>query len=319
MIFQVLPYPELYKFLTAPEVLNNEIRFVVGGDMYHDDLSFMVSTSKRAALFNPLFAVVGGDIAYAVKSGFFAFQKPERWIEWVKAWHSAMVTPRDILIPVIAAIGNHDLTGQYNQTPAQAAIFCALFPMPGKQVYNVLDFNSYLTLVLLDSGHANPIDGKQAEWLKQRLAERKHFLHRFAIYHVPAYPSIRDMNNDYSMRIRKAWVPIFEEGGIQTAFEHHDHAYKRTFPLFRGRMNPDGIVYLGDGGWGVETPRLLKRDQPYLAKFAPARHFIGVVLTPNQQQFKAITDQGLVIDDYSRPIRKEAVIELEPVLGVGAK
>lgn len=305
-VFQVIPYAEEYRFWTAPARLEKELRFVVGGDMYHDDLPTLIKTSQKAAQTSPLFALIGGDIAYAVKSSAFGFQLIDRWMDWIKTWHAHMVTPQGDLIPVVSAIGNHDLNGGFDQTPAQAAVFSALFPMPGKCIYDVLDFHPYLSIFILDSGHANPIAGKQTEWLRTVLSERQQVLHRVAIYHVPAYPSVRDFKNKYSMDIRNCWIPLFEQWGVQVAFEHHDHAYKRTHPLLKGRIHPEGIVYLGDGGWGVDKPRKLKGKRlPYLASFASARHFIAVTLTPSQQQFKSINDQGQVLDEYSRSISNQ--------------
>jgi hypothetical protein len=306
-IFKVVPYQEEYQFLTAPSRLNQELRFVTGGDMYHDGIQLMAKTCQKAAQTNPLFALIGGDIAYAVKSLHVPFENIGRWIEWIKVWHAMMVTPQGNLIPVIAAIGNHDLIGQYDQTPNQAAVFSALFPMPGKQIYNVLDFNSYLSIVLLDSGHANPISGHQTNWLMSTLEERKSIPHRFAVYHVPAYPSVRHILNKQSVAIRHSWVPLFEKGGIQVAFEHHDHAYKRTYPLLKNRIHSQGVVYLGDGGWGVEKPRTRRTKRSYLAKFASARHFISVTLTPTQQNFRCINDQGHVVDEYTKKLLKEEI------------
>jgi hypothetical protein len=298
--FKVLPYKDEYHFLTAPLKLEKELRFIVGGDMYHDDMKFMETTCLKAAQTRPAFALIGGDIAYAVDSMNSPIQKVERWIEWIKVWHAAMVTPEGNLIPVIAAIGNHDLIGQYDQTPAQAAVFSALFPMPGKRIYNVLDFNSYLSIFFLDSGHANPIAGQQTDWLCNGLEKRKHILHRFAIYHVPAYPSVRHFQTKQSAAIRHSWVPLFEKGGIHVAFEHHDHAYKRTHPLLKNRIHPQGVVYLGDGGWGVEKPRKIRTKRPYLAKFISVRHFIAVSLTSSQQNFKCMNDQGQTLDEYTK-------------------
>lgn len=312
--FKVLPYEEEYHFWTAPSELKEDLRFVVGGDMYHDGIQFMNKISQRAAQTSPLFALIGGDIAYAVTSLHLPSQKIERWIDWIKAWHAHMVTPEGDLIPVIAAIGNHDLIGQYDQTPTQAAVFSALFPMPGKRIYNVLDFNSYLSILLLDSGHANPIAGQQSTWLNAALEERQHMLHRLAVYHVPAYPSIRNFQNKQSNAIRNAWIPLFEKGGVQMAFEHHDHAYKRTHPLLNHRIHPQGIVYVGDGGWGVEQPRTTRGKRPYLAKFASVRHFIAVTLTPTQQNIKCVNDQGQVLDDYTKPLKAKASIEESPLL-----
>lgn len=307
-LFKILPYPHEYSFHTAPAELNEKgIRFVVGGDMYHDDIKFMNAIHQQAAKTSPLFALLGGDIAYAVTSLHVPIQKMDRWIEWIKAWHASMVTPEGHLIPVITAIGNHDLIGQYDQTPAQAAVFSALFPMPGPAIHNVLDFNSYLSIFILDSGHAHPIAGAQTLWLQDVLKCRKESTHKLAVYHVPAYPSFRDYFNHYSTAIRRHWIPLFESGGIQTAFEHHDHAYKRTHPLLKNRVNPQGITYLGDGGWGVEKPRAPggKQKRNYLAKALPIRHFILATLTPTHQLYKAVNDQGQTIDEYVKELRQE--------------
>ena len=301
-IFKILPYGDEYRFITAPAQLSNELRFIVGGDMYHDDIKWMAKTCQTAAQTNPLFAVIGGDIAYAVKSRHLNFQSIEQWIEWVRNWHATMITPHGNLIPVISAMGNHDVIGQYNQSPQQAAVFSALFPMPGNQIYNVLDFNSYLTIFLLDSGHATPIGGQQTNWLSKNLETRRDILHRFAVYHVPAYPAIRTFQNKLSFAIRHYWVPLFEKNGIQAVFEHHDHAYKRTYPLIKSRVQSKGITYIGDGGWGVEKPRKAYAKRHYIAKLAPVRHFISVTISPTSQKFQCITDEGQTIDEFQQTL-----------------
>lgn len=303
-LFKLLHDDKTYLFRTMPSSLIRPLRFVVGGDMYHDGIHLMTEMCQQAAKVNPSFALVGGDIAYSVGSIHLPFQKINRWIEWLKAWHHSMITPEGRLIPIIAAIGNHDLAGHYDQTPAQAKIFSSLFPMPGESIYNVLDFSSYLSLLILDSGHANPIAGHQANWLKNSLDARQHMQHRFAIYHVPAYPSIRDFNNTHSKAIRQHWVPAFESGNLHAAFEHHDHAYKRSHLLLNNAIHPKGVLYLGDGAWGIEKVRKMKSvKQPfYLAKFASTRHVIVVTLQPTQQHFMCVDDQGRMIDEYSRSL-----------------
>ena len=287
-------------FQTMPRELKEPIRFVVGGDMYHhgETPKSMQSTCLQAAKTNPRFAMLGGDLAYAF-NGARSEEKIERWIDWVRTWSSCMRSDEGRLIPVISAIGNHDIYGHFDQSPAQAQVFWALFPMPGKQIYNVLDFGSYLTFFILDSGHANPVAGAQTSWLKEILQSRSDRLHRFAIYHVPAYPSIRDFNNPQSAVIRKSWVPLFEQGGVHTVFEHHDHAYKRTIPLLAGKFNPKGIVYVGDGAWSVDKPRPAGfKKRTYLAKFKSSRHFILMTVDQDKRIMKSIDDKGNVIDEY---------------------
>lgn len=297
--FKIKNSEQEYLFRTMPMHLNLPIRFVVGGDMYHDEIELMNETSRQAAKLDPHFALIGGDIAYAVEKP----QSPQiiqKWIEWIQAWHATMITKEGRLIPVLAAIGNHDLVGHFDQNPIQAKIFSSLFPMPGEQIYNVLDFGSYLSIFILDSGHANPINGIQAAWLKNALEDRQNIKYRFAIYHVPAYPSVRSYHNRYSALIRRYWVPTFEKGGLTMAFENHDHAYKRTHPLIKNRINSQGIVYVGDGCWGVAEPRTFSfLCKPfYLAKWASTRHFLVITLAEDQQHLVSIDSQGKIIDAY---------------------
>lgn len=305
-IFRLNSDSQEYKFRTMPlQMDEGGVRFVVGGDMYHDGIDLVSATNRQAAKFNPSFAIAGGDIAYASSSIVSKPQNISRWIKWVKTWHKDMVTDSGNLIPVIAVVGNHDVSGNYNQTPAQARIFTLLFPMPGPQVFNALDFGSYLSLFLMDSGHANPIEGKQTEWLSETLQQRQKVTHRLAAYHVPAYSSVRSFNQRISVDIRRFWVPLFEKGGIQAVFEHHDHAYKRTYPLLNNQIHPSGIIYLGDGAWGIAKPRNVKarhRKRFYIAKFIPKRHFIGVVLQKDRQSFFSIDPQGLLLDELVKKL-----------------
>lgn len=297
---------QAYAFQTMPATLDQPVSFVSGGDMYQDDIENMKRTGRQAAKANPSFAIVGGDIAYAIRKP-YSSQQHQRWVDWVKAWHESMITPEGRLIPVLAAIGNHDLLGHFDQTPAQAQIFSLLFPMPGERVYNVLDFGSYMSLFLLDSGHANPVSGKQVKWLAKALEERQNQRYRFAVYHVPAYPSIRNFHNRRCAAVRRHWIPLFEKGQIDFAFEHHDHAYKRTHPILNNRLHSEGIIYLGDGAWGV-TPRQSRSNKKhfYLARTAAKRHFILIQLTQDQKHLRVIDEDGNVLDEAYIPAKSLA-------------
>lgn len=315
-LFRINDNKKIYKFHTLPSTLSHPISFVAGGDMYHDDIESMRITNRQAALTKPDFALVGGDIAYA--SGRYTgylpkwaaktaehlrSQKFDRWLDWIQAWSQDMVTPEGYLIPLIPIIGNHDTSGGFDQTPASAPFFYALFPMPGNQGYNVLDFGNYLSLFLLDSGHTHPMGDAQSAWLSATLEQRQHTPYKCALYHVPAYPSYRPFDNEYSTQVRNYWVPLFEQFHINLAFEHHDHDYKRTYPIRNGAIDPSGVVYVGDGAWGVKHPRTPKGTSRlwYLAKSEQARHFIYVELGPEGFKGSAIRSDGSEIDKFYIP------------------
>ena len=288
-----------FRFRSMPGDAREGIRFVVGGDtMDGFDLfdEWYEETLRVVAQQDPMFAVIGGDIAYA--NG--ASKEVKRWYRWLSGWKKHMVTSDGRLIPVLATIGNHEVRGQYGQTPEEAPYFYNVFALPGKRSYRVLDFDRYLSLVLLDSGHTQAIDGEQADWLRQTLADRQDVPNLFAVYHVPGYPSVRNFDNDVSATIREHWVPLFERFGVDVAFEHHDHAYKRTHPIRAGKVDPRGVLYLGDGGWGVMPRR--PRDRWYLAKTAAKRHFILVTIDGKTRSFLAIDSTGQVFDQVSQSV-----------------
>lgn len=295
-----------YKFHTMPTDLSTPVRFVAGGDVYHDDISLVEEMNRQAAATDPDFALVGGDIAYSaskypflVRLGFKG-ENFDRWLQWLICWKRTMITSQGYLIPMLPSIGNHDVVGGQNQTPNEAKFFHALFAMPGKQGYNVLDFGRYLSLFILDTGHTHPIKGAQTNWLSQALENRQEIPHKFALYHVGAYPSVRPFKGKLHQLVRKYWVPLFERFGLVAAFENHDHAYKRTHPILAGAINPKGVLYIGDGAWGVAKPRTPKTSQEcwYIAESLPKRHVIMVTLKNDGRHFAAIDANGNIIDEY---------------------
>lgn len=288
-----------YKFHTMPADDKKPIRFIVGGDIYHDGLDILEKMNKQAARLNPMFIIVGGDIAYNDEKPSSMPSIMPRWLDWLIAWKKQMVTTDGKLIPMVAVIGNHDVKGGYLQTPAAAPFFYSLFAFPGKQGYNVLDFGNYMSLVVLDSGHTHPIKGPQSNWLYQTLEKRQQVPNKFVAYHVAAFPSVRKFDNNLRNEMRKLWVPSFEKFGVAAVFEHHDHAYKRTHPILNNKADPKGIIYLGDGGWGVNHPRIPKNASStwYLAKTLSSRNMILVTLHDRERHYLAINDLGEIIDE----------------------
>lgn len=298
--FRLAGHQKIYQFRTMPNRAEKPIRFVVGGDMYHDTPALLEEMNRTAAKVDPLFVLIGGDIAYAAPYFKTSSQDIPRWIDWLSIWSQTMTAPNGRLIPLIPAIGNHEVSGRYNQTPAQAPVFYALFPMPGKQGYNVLDFGSYMSILMLDTNHTHPIEGAQTDWIKKTLEERADIPNKFALYHVPAYPSVRDSRSFLSALIRRKWVPLFDRYGLTTAFEHHDHAYKRTRLLKQNKVDPQGVLYIGDGAWGVKKPRIPNSPAKvfYLEKSLSSRNFIVVTLHEGKRSYTAVDETGKIIDSF---------------------
>lgn len=292
-----------YRFHTMPDRLKEKVRFVVGGDACPESMLPFEETCRAAAKQDPSFVILGGDLAYSVSKKRQRKDDFSRWLGFLKSWSQTMKDSNGCLIPLLVAIGNHEVLGQYDRSPVDAPFFYALFAWPGPQGYNALRFTHYMSIIFLDSGHTHTIYGEQTEWLKNQLKKDQGIANLFVVYHVPAFPSVRYFRIKECCSIRRNWVPLFEKYGVSAVFENHDHAYKRTHPLLEGSKDRKGIVYFGDGSWGCE-PRVPKKAEhtTYLAKTLQTRQFLVVDLTPKKRIFRAITPQGEVIDQYEQEV-----------------
>lgn len=284
---------QIFSFRTMPKDLNEPVQFAVGGDAYRSDIDRFRSMSKQVAKRNPRFAIIGGDIAYAAPKDKDKKERFTRWLDFFEYWTEDMRDSDGCLIPLLVGIGNHEVHGRYDMGPKNAPFYYALF----ERGYYEIKFANYAQFIFLDSGHTSPIKGEQRRWLENTLMMGAGAQYRFATYHVGAYPG-KKSKDKVSKEVRKAWCPLFDAFNVDACFECHNHLYKRTHPLRNGKIDPTGVVYMGDGSWGVE-PRE-PEDAWYLAKTKAAQQVLSVELAKNQQRFTSIGPKGQEIDTYVR-------------------
>jgi acid phosphatase type 7 len=303
----------VFQFRTMPSDAGRPIRFAAGGDVMHQR-EWMEETNRVAASYDPDFIVWGGDLAYADGREDFL----HRWYDFFVAMRNTLILEDGRVIPVLVTLGNHegirggfyrdqeDITDDDAFRERVSPYFYRLFAMPGHPGYNVLDFGDYMSIVLLDSGHNNPVEGAQTEWLRGVLEARRNVPHVFPVYHVPAYPSFRSFDLTLNSEIRENWVPLFEQNNVRVVFENHDHLYKRTHPIRENRIDSRGVVYIGDGAWGVShrEPRG-RHESPdegwYLREAISSRHFILTTIQGTHQHFLVVSNTGQIIDEYPEP------------------
>lgn len=292
---------EVFRFRTMPKDLSQPVRFVSGGDVYHQR-EWMDRMTTLAARTDPAFIVFGGDLAYA--HGGTNEEQFTRWFTYFDSWKKCAVAPDGRLIPMLVTIGNHEVKNSYRQPLAKAQSFYTLFSSPGPQGYQCLDFGKYLSLLLLDSDHTHTIAGAQTEWLAKQLASRRKVPHVIPVYHTPAYPGYREDTGTQAKEVRAHWCPLFDKYGVKLVFENHDHCFKRTVPLRAGKVDPKGTIYLGDGAWGVE---LRKPDSAkprwYIAESGAIRHLYVVTLYPDARHVLALNDGGQVFDEVYQRVK----------------
>lgn len=295
-----------WRFRTMPAELSRPVRFVSGGDMMHNR-EMVDAMNSRAAALDPDFAMLGGDLAYA--NGVAA----TRWVDWLQSWMKNSVGKDRRLIPFVIGIGNHEVKGGYNgKIPDDAPFYYSLFATPeGKSSY-ALDFGKYMSVIALDSGHTQQIGGPQSEWLGEALAKRSAQQFLFAFYHYPAYGTTKapkggqPYDAKQSVAIREHWLPQFEKYGATALFENDHHNYKRSHRLRNHKRDDDnGLLFLGDGAWGVK-PREVPSPEVgwWLAKAEPRNHLFHVELRADgTAKIEAVDVKGQVFDrlDLTRP------------------
>jgi len=291
-------------FRTMPSSLEQPLRLAIGGDTRHRQ-DWMERVNRVAMQYRPDLIVWGGDFSYAdgLEENLY------RWHEWFDANYKTLIDDEGFVVPLVVCIGNHEIQkGSYRNHEGFehtdewreriAPYFYQLFAYPGHPGYGALDFGDYMSLILLDTEHSGAIRGAQTEWLEEALATRTHIPHVFPVYHVPAWPSHRRFNGPTQTRVRELWVPLFERYGVRLAFEHHDHTYKRTHPLREGVVAEDGIVYFGDGAWGVGTRDINEENRWYLSHAASARHAIIMTLHGTHRHVLVVREDGTILDEY---------------------
>ena len=275
---------------TAPKERPDKMNFVNGGDMFHTR-KLLDAMNRRAGKLDPMFALLGGDLAYANA------RDEERWYEWFDSWYENAVTDDGRQIPMIAVIGNHESRGV---NPDQAKFYYSLFPLPEQRSNFVVDFGDYMSIVNLDSEHSQPV-GNQTQWLDDTLKQRSKRPLLFACYHRPTYGTLTKEDN---AAVRTQWVPLFEKYKVDTVFEHDHHVFKRSLPIYQGRVdNRQGVLYMGDGAWGVKVRKIPKEHGeklPYIERAESRNHLIQVLIDGAEVHYHATEADGNVFDKYSR-------------------
>jgi hypothetical protein len=312
-------FSEEKKFRTLS--LEGPLRLIEGGDW--EETPEAEALARKAAEYAPDALLLGGDYP----SHALEWVDYREWDAWLDVCTRQMQTPDGRLIPMILAIGNHEVKGGFGQTSSEVTFFFHYFKQdPSGKSYFARHLGKDLLLVVLDSGHTAAHDGEQKLWLENTLQQYAQMPIKFALYHVPLYPSVRFAEKDffyhllyktlelrnekdvadriynpYSQLAREHWGPLFDQYHITAAFEHHDQALKRTYPLKDGQFHPEGTVYLGDGGWGpqLQYPVVQSYFRDYFAQAIAKVHFFWLIdIKEGQITFQAISATGEVYDTY---------------------
>jgi hypothetical protein len=130
-------------------------------------------------------------------------------------------------VPLFAVLGNHDVKRGH------AAGQMAALGMPGR--WWAQDFGGDLLVVGLDSALVG--DRAQRDWLAATLAGATQPWRIVAVHHSPYSAGYQGSH----LAARRAFVPLFEQYGVQLVLSGHDHDYQRSVPV-------GGVTYVVSGG-----------------------------------------------------------------------
>lgn len=170
-----------------------------------------------------------------------------------------------------ATWGNHDVGGDSTRTVLGAERTYTYLAGPAQ-------------FFMLDS---NRVSDSQTAWLEKELALSTAEV-KIAVYHHPGLTV--GLHENYSP-VRRDWMPLFEEYGVDLVINGHNHAYEHSV------LN--GVDYVITGGGGSQIYPCVD-DQPWLVSCIASNHFLLVELEGPVVSVKAIDPEGRVIDSFVR-------------------
>lgn len=271
--------PDIFSFRTMPSRPGDKDLVILAGGDSRSRRDVRREMNQLAIDQNPDFIIFDGDFINSALS-------EEEWNEWFDDWHELMITPQGRRVPIITAVGNHEVHGHWNQTRDKAPFFLNRFVTPEPRNYYALEFGNELVVITLDTDHLKEVT-EQTYWLDSTLTAHQDKSWKIVQYHVAAWPSVRGFDDAIPVKIREHWIPVLEKHNVSIVVEAHDHAFKKTVPIRNNRRDDEnGIVYIGDGGWGAPVRQTKNPDDYWwLDEALVLDHFWKITLSDKWSTF----------------------------------
>ena len=209
-----------------------------------------------------------------------------QWLAWLSHYEQT-TGPDGQLLPLVPARGNHDMGYVFDQ------VF--VFPKEDNNYY-ALNLSGDVRLATLNTETVT--GGDQCNWLAAELeAHRWQQTWYVAQYHKPAFPAVKIPSGALAN-----WVPLFEQYKIDLACESDGHVIKRTPPIRGVKVDPEGVVYIGEGGLGVgqRTPKTGRWYLQDTAEHCGSGHHLQLLtFYKDHLDVKVILLGGEVFDEFT--------------------
>ncbi|TVR64698.1 MAG: metallophosphoesterase family protein [Gemmatimonadales bacterium] len=300
-----------YHFITAPAD-ERPLALLSGGDSRVGDIRTQPDNPRRRM--NARMAALVEEYPHVVALAHTADYTNRAYWSQLYFWlndHFEMTTTREgRLLPIIPTRGNHDLDVGMDEM--------FWWPNRATDFYYTTRLGPDIAMVVLNTEIS--VAGDQRDWLEDQLMTLRPQVRWLKVMmHKPAYPSVRAFETGEPRR--RAWVPLFEEFGVDFVAVGHDHSLKRTAPILANRVDPRGIVYVGDGGLGVR-PREVATDRWYINEGGMSQSVDNVHLIEfesDRMRYRAFGMEGDLLDELEIPHdRAERAAHFEAMLSVAA-
>ncbi|MEM2907684.1 MAG: metallophosphoesterase family protein [Candidatus Hadarchaeales archaeon] len=292
-------------FRTAP-ASGTSFRFVAAGDShsgadvrpYPEWPESRDNNTKLMAQQSPSFLLGLGDYA-------FYYNDQWEWDNWFRALDNYLVTPEGLMVPIIPAVGNHEVV--YPQPPdydpaTHATNYYAQFRLPGNERWYALSWGPDLRIIVLDSEVLDTRSSawrEQLKWLEGELEASKDYLWKVVIFH-------RRMVIGGTLEPRQEeWAFLFDKYHVDLVLSGHTHSYERSHPLDWTRapgeiMQPgEGTIYIIAGGWGGPVSG---RPPAWCTAAGPEgrfHHLVIDVFENGMLRLRAVDSEGDTFDEFS--------------------
>ncbi|MDD5748797.1 MAG: fibronectin type III domain-containing protein, partial [Actinomycetota bacterium] len=299
-----------YSFTTAFSE-NKGFRFVAFGDSRNgvwpfestDNANFEIwqQSVSKAASESPLFSIFTGDNVRDCTD-------ESKW----NLWFDKLLPHAGI--PFMATAGNHEYSSG-NLCDA----YLKRFSFPANEDLTLSEraysFDIAKThFICLDTGGSDDEPSylySQQPWLENDLKSAKQRGCEWIIVFLHRPPYCAGGNHDPANDVQSAWVPLFDDYGVDLVLNGHNHYYERTYPLKGGGesptvtsadtndyYNPGGTIYVVAGGAGA--PLVDTGSSYYLVSASKSYHYCVLDIIPGKKLEAHVKKlDGTEIDNFS--------------------
>jgi len=198
-------------------------------------------------------------------------------------WRTSFGWLRRAGVDVAGALGDHDVEG-----PDDGSFELEVLGMPGPYYSRVA--GDVEVFVLDASSRSRATDEEQRSWLEQALAAST-ARWKIAVVHRPPYTCGRYRG---SPEVQTAFVPLFEQYGVQLVLSGDDHNYQRFEP-------ENGVTYIVDGAGNDRLYPLESCPALYPRRLAQStqRGFLYLVASEQKLDGYQVAMGGVRLDHFT--------------------